>query len=67
MARVYLTAGLGQPEHQAEPLTIGIVSGRPFAQLLGVVESLAAKLAPHAVLTTEPASIRNIRQAVARL
>lgn len=56
VARVYLTAGLGQPEHQAEPLTIGIVSGRPFAQLLGVVESLAERLAPHAVLTTEPAS-----------
>ncbi len=56
VARVYLTAGLGQPEHQAEPLTIGIVSGRPFAQLLGVVESLAAQLAPHALLTTEPTS-----------
>ena len=56
VARVYLTAGLGQPEHLAEPLTIGIVCGRPFSQLLGVVESLAAKLAPHAVLTTEPAT-----------
>lgn len=56
VARVYLTAGLGQPEHQAEPLTIGIVSGRPFAQLLGVVESLAAQLAPHALLTTESTS-----------
>ena len=56
VARVYLTAGLSQPEHQAEPLTIGIVSGRSFAVLLGVVELLAAKLAPHAVLTTEPAS-----------
>jgi len=55
VARVYLTAGLAQPEHQAEPLTIGIVSGRSYANLLGVVESLAARLAPHAVLTTEPA------------
>lgn len=55
VARVYLTAGLSQPEHQAEPLTIGIVSGRPFAHLSGVVEALAAELAPHAVLTTEPA------------
>lgn len=55
VARVYLTAGLCQPEHQAEPLTIGIVSGRSYANLLGVVESLAARLAPHAVLTTEPA------------
>ena len=55
VARVYLTAGLGQPEQQAEPLTIGIVSGRSFAQLSGVVEALAAELAPHAILTTKPA------------
>ncbi len=55
VARVYLTAGFGQAEHRAEPLTIGIVSGRPFAQLSGVVEALAAELAPHAILTTEPA------------
>ncbi len=55
VARVYLTAGLGQPEQQAEPLSIGIVSGRPFAQLSGVVEALAAELAPHAILTTVPA------------
>ncbi len=56
VARVYLSAGQGQPENIAEPLTIGLVSGRPFAGLLGVVESLAAKLAPHAVLTTAPVS-----------
>jgi len=56
VARVYLHAGQGRSEQQAEPLTIGIVSGRPFVQLLGTVEALAAKLAPHAVLTTEPAA-----------
>lgn len=56
VARVYLTAGPGRQENQAEPLTIGIISGRPFAHLLGVVESLAAKLAPQAVLTTAPAT-----------
>ncbi len=55
VARVYLSAGFGQPENQAEPLTIGIVTGRPFAHLLGVIESLAARLAPHATLTTAPA------------
>jgi phenylalanyl-tRNA synthetase beta chain len=54
VARVYLSAGLGQSENQAEPLTIGMVSGRSFAELLGVVQSLAAKLAPHAILTTAP-------------
>ena len=56
VARVYLHAGQGRSEQQAEPLTIGIVSGRPFVQLLGTVEALAAKLAPHTVLTTEPAA-----------
>lgn len=56
IARVYLSAGLGQPEHLAEPLTIGIVSGRTFTQLLGVVESLASKLAPHAAMSTAPAT-----------
>lgn len=54
VARVYLSAGDGQPENVAEPLTIGIVSGRPFAILKGILESLAMKLAPHAVLTTAP-------------
>ncbi len=54
VARVYLHAGQGRNEQQAEPLTIGIVSGRSFVQLIGTVEALAAKLAPHAVLTTEP-------------
>lgn len=54
VARVYLSAGQAQPENVAEPLTIGIVSGRPFAMLLGVVEVLAQKLAPHAVVSTAP-------------
>ena len=54
VARVYLSAGQGKPENVAEPLTIGIVSGRPFAILLGVVEALAQKLAPHSVITTAP-------------
>jgi phenylalanyl-tRNA synthetase beta chain len=56
IARVYLSAGQGQPEHVAEPLTIGLVSGRPFVQLLGVVQGLTARLAPHAVVSTQPSS-----------
>ncbi len=52
IARVYLSAGTAEPEQIAEPLTIGIVCGRPFAQLMGIVESLAAKLAPHAAVST---------------
>jgi phenylalanyl-tRNA synthetase beta chain len=57
IARVYLSAGLGQPEDVAEPLTIGIVSGRPFAQCLGIAEALASSLAPQAVLSTQPAAL----------
>lgn len=58
IARVYLSAGLGQPEDVAEPLTIGVVSGRPFIQCLGIAEALASSLAPHAVLSTQPAALR---------
>ena len=56
IARVYLAAGTGQPEHQAEPLTIALVTGRPFASVLGIVESLAAALAPNSSITTRPAN-----------
>ena len=54
IARVYLSAGEGKPENTAEPLTIGMVTGRPFAQLLGLVESTVQRLAPHAALTVTP-------------
>ena len=55
IARVYLSAGQGEPEAQAEPLSIGIVTGRSFAQLLGIVENLVQALAPQALLTASPA------------
>ncbi|MFN5076077.1 MAG: phenylalanine--tRNA ligase subunit beta [Planctomyces sp.] len=54
IARVYLSAGQGQPEAQAEPLTVSMVAGRSFAQLLGIVENLLHALAPHAVLAASP-------------
>ncbi len=54
IARVYLSAGQGQPESQAEPLTVSLVAGRSFAQLLGIVENLLHALAPHAVLAASP-------------
>jgi phenylalanyl-tRNA synthetase beta chain len=54
IARVYLSAGEGKPEGTAEPLTIGMVTGRPFVQLLGLVESTVQRLAPHAALTVTP-------------
>ena len=56
IARVYLSAGEGKPESTAEPLTIGMVTGRPFAHLLGLVESTVQRLAPHAALTVTPSA-----------
>jgi phenylalanyl-tRNA synthetase beta chain len=56
VARVYLAAGTGQPEHQAEPLTIALVAGRPFASVLGIIESLAAAVTPTAVITRRPSN-----------
>jgi len=54
IARVYLSAGQGLPEAQAEPLTVSMVAGRSFAQILGIVENLLHALAPHAVLAASP-------------
>ncbi|MCA9036016.1 MAG: phenylalanine--tRNA ligase subunit beta [Planctomycetaceae bacterium] len=54
IAKVYLSAGQGEPERQAEPTMVSFVSGRSFAAGKGLVETLVARLAPNAVLTTEP-------------
>ncbi|MBL8809716.1 MAG: phenylalanine--tRNA ligase subunit beta [Planctomycetaceae bacterium] len=54
IARVYLSAGEGKCEADAEPLSVGLVTGRSFAQTLGLVESVAQRLAPAATLTTQP-------------
>lgn len=51
IAKVYLSAGEGKPEHEAEPTMVGIVSGRPFSAVKGIVESMVSQLAPHAVVT----------------
>lgn len=60
IARVYLSAGEGRPEQEAEPLTVGIVSGRDFLGLKGVVESLVRDLIPSAVLTCEAADVAGL-------
>jgi phenylalanyl-tRNA synthetase beta chain len=51
IAKVYLSAGEGKTEAEAEPTMVGIVSGRDFLTLKGVVEAIAARCAPAAVLT----------------
>ncbi len=55
IARVYLSAGQGLPENEAEPLTVGIVSGYAFLELKGLVESLLQTLCPGSQLRAVPA------------
>ena len=57
VARVYLSAGEDKSEREAEPLTIGMVCGRDFQSLKGIVESLVSDLIPSAQLTCEPSVI----------
>lgn len=57
VARVYLSAGQGQPENIAEPLTLSFVAGRPFVQVLGILQGMASRLMPHAVVTTRPVAM----------
>ena len=53
IAKVYLSAGEGLSEHQAEPTRIGLVSGRDFSAVKGLVKSLVERIAPSAVLTVQ--------------
>lgn len=61
IAKVYLSAGEGKPEQEAEPMTLGLVTGRDFPGLKGVVESLLDRIAPGAVLTAEPSNLPEFR------
>ena len=60
VARVYLSAGDGKPEREAEPMTVGMVSGRDFLGLKGVVETLVRDLIPGSLLTTQPSDVRGL-------
>lgn len=57
VAKVYLSAGQGQPEQAAEPVMVSLVSGRDFSAVKGIVESLLAQIVPSAVLTAAPSSL----------
>ncbi|MEZ6130431.1 MAG: phenylalanine--tRNA ligase subunit beta [Planctomycetaceae bacterium] len=52
LAKVYLSAGEGRAEADAEPTMIGLVCGRDFLAVKGIVEALVARIAPAAVLTS---------------
>ncbi|MEQ9411623.1 MAG: phenylalanine--tRNA ligase subunit beta [Fuerstiella sp.] len=57
IAKVYLSAGEGRPEHEAEPMMVGLVAGRDFLSLKGVVETIVERVAPSAQLVVEPADL----------
>jgi phenylalanyl-tRNA synthetase beta chain len=51
IAHVYLKSAPGEAEAETEPASIGLVSGLPFSELKGVVESLARRLDGNAVVS----------------
>ncbi len=57
IAAVYLSTDKSLPQSQSEPMMIGLVSGRPFAEMKGVVEQLAARINSSAKVTCEPSSL----------
>lgn len=57
IAKVYLSAGEGKPEAEAEPTMIGIVSGREFVLVKGIVESIVQRICPTAVLSVQPSDL----------
>lgn len=57
IAKVYLKANPGQPESDVEPVRIGIVAGRSFADLKGIVQSLVSDLNPSTRLEVRPSEL----------
>ena len=55
IASVYLAATPGDPA--AEPRRLGIVSGQPFVEFKGTLETLAHRVNPHAVVTVRPSEL----------
>ena len=50
LARVYHSGDKSVPEAQAEPRVVGLVSGRSFHELKGVVEQIALRVNPGATI-----------------
>ena len=60
VARIYLFAGGSRSEREAEPLTVGLVTGRDFLGLKGIVESLVNDLIPDGMLNCAAASVAGL-------
>jgi len=56
-ASVYLSADSNVPNEQAEPQMIGMVTGRSFGELKGIVECLARRVSSSAQVTASPSDI----------
>ncbi len=57
IAKVYLKASPGSPEREVEPTVVGMVSGRPFRELKGVIVELARRINRAAAVSTRPSGI----------
>jgi len=57
IAKVYLSVDADRPENEAEPWMIGCVTGQPFRELKGLVETLIDAVNPALVLTAEPCDL----------
>lgn len=60
IARVYLRAAPDEPDHQSEPTTVALVSGRPFGGLKGVIDALVERLKPNADLNYRPFELEQL-------
>lgn len=57
IAKVYLAADPDLTERTAEPWMIGLITGRSYLDLKGVVELLAHRVNPQAVVTVRPSTV----------
>lgn len=57
IAKVYLKAAPGTPEREVEPWVIGLVSGRSFRELKGVITELAHRINRALTLSARPSDV----------
>jgi phenylalanyl-tRNA synthetase beta chain len=57
IASVHLSSDKSLPQSQSEPTMVSFVSGKSFAEVKGIVEELASRLNPSAVVLARPSSI----------
>lgn len=57
VAKVYLAAAPGRPEAEVEPLRVGLVSGRSFSEVKGVIEQIVGALNPAKTIEARPSEL----------